>query len=232
MSFSSAQWTIPELCVWIVTGSRDAVNALTPRVRKSLEYANMIHQGAYAARDRVVEAAQKGEITVTCAGEPHHLRGAHPRMTLPPVFWTNAEIEDRGSWQAPGGLWCVAKRLDRPSEATEFRDLLVDSSEAKRQWVAAPISVADQEVLGRPAPPASRSRQQTAKASQAEHDAWYMEHLQRLQAAGLQSNIHEDETAGRQEPPAGLGGRADREKIRKSRESLAPKEWRSPAVRR
>jgi hypothetical protein len=40
MSFSSAEWTIPELCVWIATRSRSAVNGLSSSVRGSLKYSD------------------------------------------------------------------------------------------------------------------------------------------------------------------------------------------------
>lgn len=242
MSFSLAQWTIPELCVWIVTGSRDAVNALTPQVRKSLKYAEMIHPGAYAARDEVVEAAQKGIITVTCAGEKNYRQSDPPRATLTTAFWGNAEIEDRGHYEAPGAYWCVAKRLDQPAGAKEFRDLLVDSAQAKSQWQAtgareskAGLSAPD---VGDGAEPVAgsadtrRSASQTSKASQAEHDEWMKVRVEELLAAGRQSNVPEDEAAAREEPPEGLGSRNDRERVRKARKVHAPASWQKTDVRR
>jgi hypothetical protein len=130
MSFSSSQWTIPELCVWLVTSRRAAVNELPSSAKDSLKYANQIHEGAYAARDDVIEAAQLGKIVVTAAGEADPWRRNPERVTLPREFWNNAEIEDAGSWQAgPDAFWCVARRLGQPAE--EYRDLLVDSAKAK-----------------------------------------------------------------------------------------------------
>jgi hypothetical protein len=132
MSFSSAEWTIPELCVWIVTGSRTALNGLSPSVRESLKYSNMVHSGAYAARDKVIEAAQQGKIIITCAGERDRYRSNPDRTKLSRDFWNNAELVDAGHWQAPGSSVCVARRIDHP--AKEFRDLLVDSAKAKEVW--------------------------------------------------------------------------------------------------
>lgn len=134
MSFSSAQWTIPELCVWIVTGNREALNALSPRVRDSLKYVDMVHSGAYAARDRIIEAAQQGSIIITCAGESDRYRAIPDRVKLPKDFWNNAELVDAGHWEAPGAYWCVARGVDQPTTAKAFRDLLVDSSKAKEIW--------------------------------------------------------------------------------------------------
>jgi hypothetical protein len=132
MSFSSAEWTIPELCVWIVTGSRTALNGLSPSVRESLKYSNMVHSGAYAARDEVIEAAQQGKIIITCAGERDRYRSNPDRTKLSRDFWNNAELEDAGSWMDPGSRSCVARRIDQPTK--EYRDLLVDSAKAKGLW--------------------------------------------------------------------------------------------------
>jgi len=134
MSFSSAQWTIPELCVWIVTRSRSAVNGLSSSVRQSLKYSDMIHGGAYAARDEVIEAAQQGKIIITRAGEANRYRSNPDRISLSRDFWNNAELEDAGHWQAPGSYWCVARRIDRPNTAREFRDLLVSRDETLKEW--------------------------------------------------------------------------------------------------
>lgn len=131
MSFSSAQWTIPEACVWIVTGSRDAVNALPPEARKALRYAELIHPGAFAARDVVIEAAQEGAVTITGSREVGNGQIDRVRTTLTGEFWRNAQIEDEGSWQSPGSYWCVAQLVDQPSSAEKFHDLLVDSARAK-----------------------------------------------------------------------------------------------------
>ena len=100
MSFNSAYWTIPELCVWIVTRKSDALSRLSPAVRQSLMLCDSIHSGAYAARDDVLEAAQKGRIVVTCDGEPDRYRSNPDRQTLTAEFWETAELEDTGHWQA------------------------------------------------------------------------------------------------------------------------------------
>ena len=125
MSFSSAEWTIPELCVWIVTRNRAAVNELSSSVRKSLKYSDMVHSGAYAARDEVIEAAQQGTIIITCAGERDRYRSNPERVELSRDFWNNAELEDASHWEAPGSYWCVARRIDQPNTAKEYRNLLV-----------------------------------------------------------------------------------------------------------
>lgn len=127
MSFSSAQWTIPELCVWIVTGRKEAVNALSREARESLELAEIIHPGAYAARDEVVEAAQADSIRITCNGQRNFHGTISSRRMLTPDFWKYAEIEDRGGW-------CIARRIDQPTADNEFHDLLVDSDRAKVLW--------------------------------------------------------------------------------------------------
>ena len=125
MSFSSAEWTIPELCVWIVTWSRSAVNGLSSSLRGSLKFSDMVHSGAYAARDDVIEAAQQGKIIVTCAGEASRYRSHPERLKLSRDFWLNAELKDAIHWQAPGSYWCVARRIDQLNTAKECRDLLV-----------------------------------------------------------------------------------------------------------
>lgn len=87
MSFSSAQWTIPELCVWIVTGKKAALNALVEGTRNSLKYADMIHPGARSARDVVIEAAQAGQIIITCAAkrDRHYLEPSRVTLCTHPV---------------------------------------------------------------------------------------------------------------------------------------------------
>ena len=132
MSFSSAEWTIPELCVWIVTRSRVAVNGLSSSVRQSLKYSDMVHSGAYAARDEVIEAAQRGTIIITCAGERDRYRSNPDRTKLPRDFWNNAELVDAGHWQAPHSCWCVARQIGQPNK--DYHDLLVDSAKAKGLW--------------------------------------------------------------------------------------------------
>jgi len=242
MAFSSAQWTIPELCVWIVTRSRSAVNALAPHVRESLKYAEMTHGGAYAARALVIEAAQEGVITVTCADEREHRWSTPPRMTLPAEFWSNAEIEDRGHYEAPGAYWCVAKRLDQPTGAKAFSDLLVESAQAKSRWQAgdageyraelSAAAVGDGAEHEGGSTDTRRSGSQAGKASQAEHDEWMKARVKKLLAAGGQSNSPEDEVAARADPPDGLGTRNVRERVRKARKSYAPTNWQKTDVRR
>ena len=139
MSFSSAEWTIPELCVWIVTQSRPAVNGLSPSERGSLTYSDMVHGGAYAARDEVIEAAQQGKIVITCAGEADRYQSNPERIKLSPDFWNNAELEDATHWMAPGSYECVARRIEQPNKVKEFRDLLVGADECKRNWPSAPV---------------------------------------------------------------------------------------------
>lgn len=135
MSFSSAQWTIPELCVWIVTKDRDAVNGLTHQAKKSLKNTEKICPGAFSARDRVVEAAQRQAITVTCAGEPDRYNSQPPRRTLTPDFWSNAEILDsHAGWMADFAPRLVARRVDLPNK--EYDGLLVNSAEALTEWPA------------------------------------------------------------------------------------------------
>jgi hypothetical protein len=132
MSFSSAEWTIPELCVWIVTRSRAALNGLSLSVKQSLRDSDMVHNGAYAARDEVIEAAQQGKIIITCDGEANRYRSNPDRIQLPLDFWNNAELEDAGSRLDPGSYWCVARRIDQPTK--EYHGLLVNSAKAKGLW--------------------------------------------------------------------------------------------------
>jgi hypothetical protein len=139
MSFSSAEWTIPELCVWIVTRNRAALNGLSSSVKKSLTYSDMLHNGAYAARDEVIEAAQQGKIIITCAGERDRHRSNPDRTKLSRDFWNNAELVDAGHWQAPGSRWCVARQNGQPNK--EYHDLLVDSAKAKEVWSSPEQSV-------------------------------------------------------------------------------------------
>jgi hypothetical protein len=96
----------------------------------------MLHSGAYAARDEVIEAAQQGTIIITCAGERDRYRSNPERVELSRDFWKNGELEDAGHWMAPGSYWCVARRIDQPNMAKEFHDLLVDSAKAKALWLS------------------------------------------------------------------------------------------------
>lgn len=126
MSFSSAQWTIPELCVRIATCSKTALNSLPPVVKRSLMNAEMIHPGSYAARDEVIEAAQNGRNTVTGAGIANHHGSTPERSALPVAFWKNAEIKDStAGWMVDFAPRLVAERVDQPGK--QYDDLLVDS---------------------------------------------------------------------------------------------------------
>jgi hypothetical protein len=134
MSFSSSQWTIPELCVWIVTRSKDAINSLSSYSRTSLKFANAAHPGAYAARDEVIEKAQLGTLRITCLrsrSERTHYSQSD-RVELTSEFWSNAEIADAGSWMSDG-LWCVARRVGYPG-ATDHSGLMVESATARSLW--------------------------------------------------------------------------------------------------
>jgi len=177
MSFSSAQWTIPELCVWIVTRSREAVNALPPKVKESLKYAEMAHPGAYAARDEIVEAAQADVIGISCAGQKNFHGTASPRRMLTSEFWKNAEIQDQGHWEAPGSFWCVAKRVDQPAGTSGFHELLVDSAQAKARWPASSDAV---ERL----PGSGTSAEVPAAPTDTEIKDWMSRHQLELKKAG------------------------------------------------
>jgi hypothetical protein len=133
MSFSSSQWTLPELCVWIVTRSRASVNSLPDPDVGSLKDVDRVHLGAYAARDDVVAAAQIGSITITCAGKPD-------RQALSAQFWKDAEIADSDAgWMADFAPMLVARRADRTGE--EYYALRVGSGDALALWPAPRSSV-------------------------------------------------------------------------------------------
>jgi hypothetical protein len=133
MSFSSGQWTIPELCVWITTRSKSALNSLPSSVKRSLRNADMIYPGAYSARDEVIEAAQAGDIIVTCAGVPDRHNLNPGRREIPAVFWKDAEIKDStAGWMADFAPRLVAERVDQPGK--QYDELLVDSAAAKILW--------------------------------------------------------------------------------------------------
>jgi hypothetical protein len=134
MSFSSSEWTIPELCVWIVTRSKDAVNSLSLKCRTSLKFANAVHPGVYAARDEVIEKAQSGTLAVTCLRPRQSAGATSERVELTPTFWKNAEIDDAGSWMS-NGLWCVARRIGSPG-TPDHSGLLVKSDTAKALWLS------------------------------------------------------------------------------------------------
>ena len=133
MSFSSARWTIPELCVWIATRSKNSVNSLGDSARRSLKYADLVCPGARQAADDVLAAAQAGKIEVSCAGFPDRHRSNPDRLTLTRAFWRNAEICDAGHWMAPGSFWCVARQVGQ-TNPKDHRDLLVDSKRALGEW--------------------------------------------------------------------------------------------------
>ena len=60
MSFSSAEWTIPEVCVWVDKRSKDPINALSSEARRSLHVVDLVHPGAAAKCDDIIAEAQKG----------------------------------------------------------------------------------------------------------------------------------------------------------------------------
>ena len=107
MSFSSAEWTIPELCVWIVIRSRSAVNGLPSSAREAFKYSDMLHSGAYAARDDVIEAAQQGKIIVCCAGDRTRYQSKPERMKLSGNSGTtpNLRMPVIGRHHAHFGVW-------------------------------------------------------------------------------------------------------------------------------
>jgi hypothetical protein len=137
MSFSSASWTVPELCVWIETRDKGALNSLASIARRSLKYADLVHPGAYAARDEVLAAAQDGRITINCPREPNRsidLSGTRDgRMALTKAFWKAAELDDATSHLGSGARWCVARPV-HSREAREYRDLLVSRDEVLKEW--------------------------------------------------------------------------------------------------
>lgn len=138
MSFNSAEWTIPELCVWIVTHDKSALNRLVGPARISLRAADLVHSGAYAARDEVLAAAQQGRITITCLRKPNY--GIDPpgtfdsRAELTPAFWKAAELKDAISRLDPSVGWCIARRVSAPAGATEYGDLLVSRDKVLLEW--------------------------------------------------------------------------------------------------
>jgi hypothetical protein len=135
MSFSSAEWTISELCVWILTRSKDAINDLSPEARRSLKLANLVHPGSAAKCDDIIAAAQEGTLHIT------YLRFKSPtqpaaRLQFAADFWRNAEIVDYRGWMAgPGFGSCIARRIG-DVDAPRFSQLLVNSAEAKELWQA------------------------------------------------------------------------------------------------
>jgi hypothetical protein len=137
MSFSSASWTVPELCVWIAIRDKGALNNLASVARKSLKSADLLHPGAYAARDEVLAAAQDGRITVTCLGE--RSRGDDPpeardgRLALTKNFWSGAELDDATSHLGSGARWCVARPV-HARDRRAYRELLVRRDEVLKEW--------------------------------------------------------------------------------------------------
>ena len=137
MSFSSASWTVPELCVWIAIRDKGALNNLASVARKSLKSADLVHPGAYAARDEVLAAAQDGRITITCQREPN--RGIDPsgtrdaRMALTKTFWSGAELDDATSHLGSGARWCVARPV-HARDGRAYRELLVSRDEVLKEW--------------------------------------------------------------------------------------------------
>jgi hypothetical protein len=137
MSFSSASWTVPELCVWIAIRDKEALNSLASIARRSLRYADLVHPGAYAARDEVLAAAQDGRITVTCLEERSRGDAApgarEGRKTLTKTFWSGAELDDATSHLGSGARWCVARPV-HARDGRAYRELLVSRDEVLKEW--------------------------------------------------------------------------------------------------
>jgi hypothetical protein len=137
MSFSSASWTVPELCVWIAIRDKGALNNLVSIARKSIKSADLVHPGTYAARDEVLAAAQDGRITISCQREPN--RGIVPpgtrdgRMALTKTFWSGAELDDATSHLGSGARWCVARPV-HARDGRAYRELLVSRDEVLKEW--------------------------------------------------------------------------------------------------
>lgn len=131
MSFSSGQWTIVELCVWITTQSKVAVNSLSDWDLRSLKLAESTHAGTYAARDDVVAAARAGRIVINSS-----------TGVVPVDFWIDGAIVDwHSSWMADYWPKVVARRVDRTGE--EYDSLWVSSGEALAEWPARPAGASD-----------------------------------------------------------------------------------------
>jgi hypothetical protein len=159
MSFNSTDWTIPELCVWIATRSEERVNTLTPAERDSIDEANLAVPGAWAARDKVILAAQGDHLTVTCRRDPDPILPGSPatRAELSPAFWKVAEIGDYGTG------WTLARRCVARANGQLFKDLRAKRIEALSEWPVLPVSAAPMPEahpsapqLDPPLPPAKR----------------------------------------------------------------------------
>ena len=94
MSFSSAEWTIPELCVWIETRNARTVSGLPPGAQDVLQYMAHYCPAAYGRRDEIIQAGQEGAVTVAGPGGRPLLQSS----------WNNAEIEDTFAF---GAARCV-----------------------------------------------------------------------------------------------------------------------------
>jgi len=140
MSFSSADWTIPELCVWIVERSKEAINKLSQAERSSLDSADRVCLGAYAARDDVISEAQEGRLSVFGR---RALRTAREqvRESLTPIFWKSAEILP-ADWVS-GGVRHVVARSIGEGNSSGYTDLLVSSAQAQEIWERQPMVTSD-----------------------------------------------------------------------------------------
>lgn len=138
MSFSSAEWTIPELCVWISTRDAARFNALSEMQRHSLHAADRVVPGAWKMRDEIVRAAIRGAISATCI-RPREI-GLLPdppgtparRVGLEPGFWNKADVIDVDNGLT-GASVCIA-RFRHGADHLDHHALRVSREEALAEW--------------------------------------------------------------------------------------------------
>jgi hypothetical protein len=157
--------------------------------------------GRLGRSGRLESVAMHGHLqTPWLADHGNEVRLGNEQMARAGHYWTDLWVRSDE---------CV-NRWPRLSQ-TIGRAGDVAANEVRQATVAAPVP----------------GRRYGGKASQREHDSWFMSYRDTCIASGRSPNSKADEIAGIK----ALGPRFDRERARASRRRLAPSDWRSTGKR-
>jgi hypothetical protein len=242
---SPTWWTAVQAAVWIVTGSENMV------ARVERPGVTEIRPGYLAGdswdrsslRATVIAAAEQIAFDGDRAVNPlaylaESCRQGKVRARGFPLGQGSPEDIGREEWEyltiidAEGRSVRAAYRAGADDDGIFWTDLRFRADDVRAAWAAPPTSKRDLEVAPtvKAAAPQVEPRQRPpgTRATQAEHDHWFIEYRDALAAQDKTSNSKEDEAAGK----LALGARYDRIRARDARRRLVRSEWTSTAKRR
>ena len=214
-------WTIVQALAWIITGTDEVVervahirsigglNGLRPRNRQPPLFPDQ-------APAELMRAAREGRLPIFGRMSPNDLQKRIPRHP-------DALLIDRSGIAAIG----TESQL---RVGVSWSWLCVQADDCRRCWPAHSATKPTNEtkapvVDGTQAP---RQRAHGGRASQADHNLWYVKYRDALIAVGKSSSGPEDEAACKD----ALRERYDRERLRTARREHAPDTWKSTGMRR